>query len=265
MGDFPILDNLTYAYQDNIQVSAPNSNNSKGSYVQLTSSLSDNISLFYLISAYSSYNQRFLVDMAIGAAGSENIIIANIPIQAFAYNSSGVYPIHFPFRLKQGVRISFRCQSDYKNSKINMGILGLKYNTLSESFQSCDTMGTVTGSSRGTSVDPGGTADTYGSYTEIVSSTSRNYKSLLVFALPTYTSGLTCTRTVKIALGAAGSEIDIAQRCICGQNSIYDYGVHSYPWVIPFNVKSGVRISAAAKCSSTSTGRETYVSIIGLV
>jgi len=264
MGDFPILNELVYDYSGTVEVVAPNSNNSKGNYAQLTASLSENTSFFFIRHDYVNYNQRYLIDMAIGAAGSEKIIIADIPILGIALDAAGVYTIPFPMRLKKGVRVAFRCQSDYKLSKKYIGITTFKYDTLFESYRVCDTIGTVSGSSRGTSVDPGGVANTWGAYTELVASSANNYKALMLMALPTFTFGRVATRRVKIAIGAAGSEVDIGLKGVIGADGQNDYGAQAYPWMLPISIKAGTRISAAAICSSASAGREAYVTLFGL-
>jgi len=91
------------------------STNTKGSWYELTASTTADIrQLIYFMGKFSNTadsDASFLVDIGIGGAGSEEIIVAN---QLFASNSSeklngglGVAPIYIP----KGTRIAARCQS----------------------------------------------------------------------------------------------------------------------------------------------------------
>lgn len=162
-----------------ITVTASGSANTKGSYTELISSTSEETywHTFLIKAPAAAADDGFLVDIAVGAAASESVIVANIP---FFANLGGQIDVKFPYTIASGTRISVRCQSPGGGNTIEVmsyhsNDSGLGTSTVNE------TLGAVTASSRGTTIDPGATDNTKGGYTQLIASTAAEYNYLLIF------------------------------------------------------------------------------------
>lgn len=87
---------------------------SKGAYTTLYSSLDEDtygLTLIFQNNATSAANRVYVVDIAIGGAGSEQIIIPDLIASAASTYAAGVgLCYHFPIFLPAGTRVAFRAQ-----------------------------------------------------------------------------------------------------------------------------------------------------------
>ena len=109
-------------------VAASSTANVKGAWVQLTAStLRDYQGIYVDFGNSSTTNATFLFDVAVGAAGSEQIIVPDIWFggdQTMGLNQGGPYP-EFPVRIPAGNRIAVRCQSTTASASIPICIIGV--------------------------------------------------------------------------------------------------------------------------------------------
>ena len=120
----------------------------------------------------ASYSQQVLLDIAVGAASSEQVILANLQYHG---SQSSIQPkggnYLFPIFVKAGSRISATCQSDsgtQGNTAIAItGHINSPIGGGGGSGSFVETIGAVTASSIGTTVTPSTTAHTKGALQEI--------------------------------------------------------------------------------------------------
>lgn len=204
-----------------------------------------------------------LISVAIGAAASEQAIITNIPLSGRVSGTRTEDILSFPVRIPSGSRVSVKVDADAATN-IGIGIKLYKGNEKSSSFSGAKAFGTVANFS-GTTVDPGGTAHTKGSWTELVASSSDTIKGFWIhIGLNENTIlGATSTTFTDIGIGAAASEqvivpdhYSLATQSEDATNSVF------YDIEIP----AGTRISARSQCTDTdATDRIRTVAIVGLI
>ena len=89
----------------------------KGAWVEMVAAStfdSKEAILFFGRGNIARSNMSYFVDIAIGAAASEVVIIENIRVESVSSSPDTIYPQyigHFPFEIPAGTRIAARCQA----------------------------------------------------------------------------------------------------------------------------------------------------------
>ena len=163
-----------------------------------------------LLTAYrndTTFDHSFLLDIAIGAASSEQAIAENLFLSFRDTFGGTPGQIVLPISVPAGVRLSARVQCDDTNETVYFalhGVCGFPFGKrIGHSL--VDTMGANTSTTRGVNVDPGGTANTKGSWAEIASSTANDYSGLL-FLFAAEDSASDSDLLLDVGVGAASSE-----------------------------------------------------------
>lgn len=252
-----------------VTATADASAHTKGTYVEIVASTASNVSRLWVLCTGGSANSYYLADIAEGAAASESDIINDVFVH-MGTDSSGTYAgcaawTPYDVDIASGTRLSVRCQSSTGGS--NIGFAFILEDRALGTLTDPATYGTVAASSRGTQIDPGGTADTKGSWTEITASTSAEIDALAVmFGLGTSGETLAANQTwkVDIGTGGAGAETvvipDITVRGTVGIDA-------AHPAVVrfPVSIAASTRIAARCQCSvNTAADRLLAVTIIGM-
>jgi hypothetical protein len=99
-------------------------NGSKGSYAQLIASTAAR-SRHLIISLLTTAVTLFAVDIGVGAAASEVVVIPNILVQMTTAVGAETFIIEVPFDIALGSRIAARAQSSAANT-INVGLVVLE-------------------------------------------------------------------------------------------------------------------------------------------
>jgi hypothetical protein len=255
--------------------------NTKGSYAQLLSGAGNtaDAACVVLDLTNGSANTDYLVDLAIGAAGSEQIIATNL----FMSGGGGlagnlVYSYILPIAIPTGTRIAARCQAGTASAASLHATLHVMAQGFlpSAPLQRLTAYGPNTADSGGVSVDPGGTANTKPStWTEITSSTTNPMRMLYAaFGLAQNSAPSTATWLVDLGIGASGSEIGIGgSSATTGLVSLpFRVGVLTdFLWSplvvgpLAVSIPAGTRLAARAQCSITdATDRLFDVMLYGI-
>ena len=251
-----------------VTITTSTSANTKGNWVELVASTPFD---GYVDLTYGRFETKadFLIDLAIGAVGSEIIIWSNLlfgSTTASGYAMGAHLPI--PIFIPAGTRISARAQSTRVgvNYQYIGGVVcheggGFGIPTL---LSTSYTYGANTADSGGVQLDPGGTVDTKGAWTEITASCAALKGILLAFsAIVSITrSGVNYWWHTDIGVGSAGNE----------QVLILDYPLTCHPTpcavmprystFIPVSIPSGTRISARTACNVNTANTRTHDIII---
>lgn len=222
--------------------------NTKGSYVEVASSTAfPAAGIRVILTGVVGVDN--LVDIAIGAAASEQIIISNIPVTNG--NGSRTISYDFPIFIPAGTRLSARVQGTTGGQDCYISIEICAVGALGASaLQECTTYGAATADSGGTNVDPGGTINTKGAYSQLTAATTAPIKQLIVcIGNQVNTARTTAFWAADIAIGAGGSEQiiipDIPFRADSFQDNL-DPAIFRYQVDIP----SGLRLAMRAQCQT---------------
>ena len=220
----------------------------KGAYAQLIAATSfDAVMAIVTLSNGSVASNVFLVDLAVGAAASEQILIADLHSAVASSANTTPATVRFPVAIPAGSRLAARCQASTGGLTIRAHVL-----LLGGGFgqgvpgQIVDTYGASAADSGGTSVDPGGVANTKGAYSEITAATTRPLRALVLGLGNQENAAMSGGRWLfDIAIGAAGSEQVVIPNIMAaadgGLDTIYEGMLGPYPINLPAGVRLAVR------------------------
>lgn len=239
--------------------------NTKGGWAQLVAATSYDASGLMVFIGNKSGNLDYLVDIGVGAAASEQVIVPNLVagfLQAWAIN---VY--YIPVPIPAGTRVAARCQCTTGTFS-----LGVTISLLSQGFMPSSPLGRVTAygaataDSGGVSIDPGGVAHTKNTYSQINGVTANPIRALLIGIGNQLNAARTgCYWLVDIAIGAAGSEQIILPDLWIAVHSTGDNIIPSALGPFFVDIPAGVRLAARAQCSTTdATDRLFDIVIYGI-
>lgn len=267
MPDFPVtLGGTILADSVSAAPASSASTHTKGTYSQLVASTSADASgLYFGVNNAAASGRSFLLDLAIGAAASEQVILSNFLIdQPLRFVAS----LHLPALIPAGSRLSARVQCDTGSQQVTIAGFLLAGGLWSESVGApILTLGANTATSKGTPVDAGAVISTYGAWTTIEASTSADIVAINV------RKG--CNRNtapveanlysnyLQIGVGAAASEQVIARLPVAATTSGY-MGVGFEGW-LPCSIPAGSRVAARFLANTTdATDRIIDVQVLAL-
>lgn len=228
--------------------------NAKGAYVTLIASTAGDADSL-LIALSKSGASDYLVDIAIGAAGAETVIVPDLYVgNGTQIYQTAYYP--FPVSLPAGTRLSARAQASSGLSVCEVAAYLLKGNFARPgAYGKVVAYGTASADSGGTSVEPGAVLNTKGVYSTLISSTNEILRGfVLAFGGNNDTSRTTCSWLMDLAIGGSGSEKIILPDFLLACNSNADALMPPVSPFMEFDIPAGTRISARAQCSITTSG-----------
>jgi hypothetical protein len=188
-------------------VTSSGSVDTKGSWTQIAASTSFDAAAIYLNLDTAFTDTNYLLDIGVGAAASETILIPDVMIAA--EGGKGVF-VTFPVTIPAGSRIAARCAANFASSGMFVSVTLFSASFVDHpSGQNVTAYGVVTSGSKGTTVNAGGVANTKGSWTQITASTTRDHKGLIVGAERPVLSVIVAggySQLTDIGVGGAGSE-----------------------------------------------------------
>lgn len=233
-------------------VAADGTANTKGSWVELIASTSFLAKLGGIrLVGDTGGSYDYLLDLGIGASGSEVTIIENLIYSAKQANAANSY--NLPILIPEGVRIAARSQSRGGGASLYVegDLVGIPLGA-DMPPQRVTTYGANTGDSGGVSIDPGGTADTKGSWVEITSSTTYAIKQLVLgIGQAGNFQASTTNWLVDIAMGASGSEVVLVPNLQMAANVQGDNIAPATFGPFSVTIPSGSRLAVRAQCSIT--------------
>lgn len=248
-------------------LSVPGANNTKGSYAQLTAATmrpADGMIVQLSMSSASPQRDQ-LVDIAVGAAGAEQIILPDLMICGGAANQFGWATYYFPIPVPVGSRIAGRYQSTSASGTTVAAIVRLIAPQFSSPppFSRVTAYGANAADSGGVSVDPGGSANTKGGWTEIVASTSRPLRALsLAIGNQANSARTDANYLIDLAIGPAGSEQIVVADQYANASAAYDLPVPRVTPLLPVStIPSGTRL-AARILSTTNDATDRLLDLI---
>lgn len=262
--DFTATINDSLSSTPGVTVAPSASAHTKGSWVEVVASAAHDVHLITIVS-YGTFvsggRTTFLLDIGIGGAGSETVLIPNLIV---GYAGSGVGMKHeytFPLFIPAGTRISARCQanSNATSPKILLELYGNpKYPEQWRVGTKVVDYGTNTTTSGGTSINTG-SSGSYGTYTDIAASTSDDHWYWAVGSQCNNSSSVSSQYfCYEFAVGAAAAERVFARKMLSISSAgPITSGPHPKTGICK-HIPAGSRVSARGKCDTTSAHQNQF-------
>lgn len=231
---------------------------SKGAWVQLIASTAADISwVMTALNGSFGGGWQWAYDIGIGSSGNEMAVASNLISNMYG-DCNTTYM--FPLSIKAGTRVAARASSNNAGDTGNIKLNAFDDTALSAGVGSAiDTYGFNAATNLGVQIDPGGTANTKGAYSQLSSSITND---LCGFFIGIDDQSNTNTGTaghmnvlVDIAIGGSGSEKIVVPNLSLFRD-IQSGGSTHYPetWpYLPIPIAAGTRVAARAQCSVTTS------------
>lgn len=269
LGATPLFRNTSFFEDDaytlvdtssTVTVTANSSAHTKGAWSEIIATTSANASLVYVIVdgiGASNADTSTLLDIGTGASGSETALVSNIAVGgAITSAVFGRFNIEVPVKVPAGARISARIQSLVTGGKTASVTVKLyDMGDYVSAPTSVDVIGADTTTSTGVEMV---TANTY---QEITSSTSQDYRAIVLVPNVAGTSTQAVIATYTLAKGASGSEAELGSRD-CGYNNAEFVTIFENP-IITASVPSGTRLAVKIQGPTVNIGNY-GVTLIGI-
>ncbi len=231
-------------------VTAPGSANAKGAWLELIASTANEAQGFFLTTTLTTTASRqVLVDIGLGAASSEVVLLSNhaMSLGAMAHSICSYIPLQIP----AGSRVAVRYQRN-NTATLTASIYLVAASGAVGYFRNTETWGADTTDSGGTAVTPGQN-DAKGSYVQLVAASARDIHAILIHVHGGDFSFAGAHKVfLDIATGAAASETVLIPDIFLQGNS----GDMQYrPAVIgpiPCYIPAGSRVAARAQDTDTT-------------
>jgi hypothetical protein len=204
-----------------------------------------------------------LADIAVGAAGSEQTILSNLLFSTPTVNSfRQMWTLFLPIDIPIGSRLAIRSQATTAASTATLPLYIVAGGFgVCPSLSKIDTYGADEADSGGTSIDPGGTVNTKGAYSELSASCNAMKMMFLAIGSKLNATYLTSGWLVDIAVGAAESEQIIFPDIYLGSCS----SINIFPRYIgpfPVNIPAGTRIAIRAQCATNDASDRLFDAVV---
>ena len=248
---FPGIGN-SFSIGNGVVITSHASAHTKGNYSQLIASTPSTLHFLTIAGDYADGPYDWLFDIAIGAAGSEQVILSNLQMSTLSGISYRGAPFCAPISIPAGERISARCQSSTGNKNMYLGIIGYVLDFMKVELSPPLTYGANTADSGGTQIDCGAAAYTKGAYAQLVAATVRDHQGIVLGFGNILNAGRTAGFfKVDISIGAAGSEFIKVQDIGVGVSNSNNIPNPLFSIFYPVKIPIGSRL--AARCSSGIT------------
>lgn len=248
-----------------VQLTAGGSAHTKGSWVLVQSGHSSACMGVLVYAAINSATVSYLFDLGVGGSGSEKVLLSNFA--GMSGSNTGYTGAWFPIMIPPNRDLRARVQASTGSStaRIHTVLNAMSWMT-TPALGRCVTVGANTGSSRGTNVDPGGTADTKGSWTSFGTITTP--VKAVVFSFLTGGG----SRTDNWKLVDFGADADggttyqtVIPNMFLADDLSYNTVQPSLLGPFPVDIPSGARLACRAQSSITTAGDRTIDAILHLL
>lgn len=220
----------------------------KGAYVELAAATGFDASLVAVTLSPGTSHTPYLVDVAVGAAGSEQVIVPDLTLCS-RVGSAVVY--EFPIHVPAGSRLSARCQCATAAATCFASVLlGCAPWGMQVPCSQVLALGVNTATSHTTlEYDPGTTPNTKNGFQEMVASTSELIRGLVLAVNSDNAAMSDADWLIDIAAGAAGSEVVVLPNLAVAASATSDFFAPQAWPCRPVDIPAGTRISVRAQCS----------------
>lgn len=227
--------------------------NVKGAWVQAIAATTYECNMLSLQGRFQNPRGQFILDVAIGAGGSEVVILKDLAIgRDIDFNAMN--KIQIPIRIPKGVRVACRVQSDTAAAQLSFGVV-----VTLEAGIPCGQYAHCEGADLSTSLGPLITADEV--WTEITPGLVYDYKYIVFFVTDGgQTWSADANPLIEWGIGPSGSEVSFMQHYTRQEDNL---GA-SMPAMAPICVNTfpkGARITG----KQTSGNNVVNLQIVGVI
>jgi hypothetical protein len=193
----------------------------------------------------------YILDIGIGAAGAEVVILPNLLFQSFTDFAAECRTFRFPYALPAGTRLAMRGQNNTGlNKAVRAALMGHAGGTVA-GMQRGITYGVNLATSLAVNIDPGAVANTKGAWVQMAATTTYPIRHLTLAVVPVSSVSF-MSWALDIGIGAAGAEVVLVPDVTV---HAADIGRAIGPTAESFdvNVPAGVRLAIRAACESTAS------------
>jgi len=231
---------------------------SKSAYTQIIASTAAD-TCWMCVAFITNVAASQAIDIAVGAAGSELVIVPNLMLQGYTPSGTtikiGSAFYSFPLSIPQGTRIAVRSQASAAGSTfVNMWTFDAGFTQI-EGIAGFDAIGWTSGTTLGTTLTQGSPAGTKGSYAQLIASTARDYIGLFGYVDSQNSTANANYSNTDIAVGASGSEQIIVPNWGTWLTQAQEGETPFFPIAIPAATRLSARSSGGA---STTLGLTVY-------
>lgn len=236
-----------------VAATANASANTKGAWAQIFAATQYPGFLTFTMNS-ASLNYSYLFDIGIGADGSEVVIAGNLIFEwSTSYGVAVSGAVGLPIFIPAGARVSYRAQCSTASSKVLIGGFNLIHISSfygSDIYSIMETYGANTADSGGTSVDPGASAQTWGSWVQFSASCTRNIKAIMFGAA----GQLNFFRSdyyhfLRLGVGAEGSEQVVTGYHNLRSHMTTNMVTPQFSEIFPVSIPAGSRLAVQAYCN----------------
>ena len=253
----------TTASTTGTSLTSPGSTNTKAAWTQLVASTAHDAAGMILEGHFTAPSGAGygLADIAVGGSGSEVVLVADIPLMRLSSQQYGWAPIILPIAIAAGTRLSARFQASQASSScVLLGQLVGKTFDYPILGAGCQSLGAVSATSKGTAVDPGGTANTKGSWVQMSASLAKNCNWVMMSVTQDSPITVGGSWLIDIGIGGSGSEVVVVPNIYLYGNAVGGLAVQRF--FLPLSLVAGQRVAVRAQCASTvSTDRQLLVTM----
>jgi hypothetical protein len=213
---------------------------------------------------------RVLMDIGIQQSGTDVVLVPNFLFHTPQVGSGLSQIVYCPIKVDAGSTVRARIQSDQSVFQYvpSCEVIFLKSQHGFRNYPLCTTSygyGITTGSSSGTTIDPGGTANTKGSWTQITASTSAPMRWLIVNVSMLNATAANAAWRVDVGVGGSGSEVVVIPDLLFQATTKSD-NIYPSSYTCPIYLPAGVRLAVRAQSTNTTAADRVFeAGLIGLV
>lgn len=242
-------------------ITADSSAHSKGSWTELISSTSQDIEWLEIQMESDSDTATFLLDIGVGDP-TPSVVVPDIEIYFRDSGSPSAQSLIIPITIASGSKVSARCQATTASRTLKAAIIGGGSSSFGTS-SNVDSIGSDSSTSKGTVIDAGSTANTWGGWAELTASSSNAYNWVAVgINYNTNNAMQAGTFLVQIGTGALGVETVLIPEALQTTDAFEIGGQRYHDYQV--NIPASTRI--VARCQSTitdATDRKLDITLLG--
>jgi hypothetical protein len=245
-------------------VTASGTANTKGAYAVLSAATPFDAHMIVVMIDDISTVIDYLLDIAVGAAGVEFVILPNLYVGGGtgSINYGAIY--QFPVQIPKGVRLTARIQASTLSSVARVSCLLMQQSfSPGQPLGRVDAYGANTATSGGVSVDPGGTANTKGAYSQIIASTTHDMAAMCL-AVGNQKNGTRASQSwlTDIAIGAAGAEQVLISNYSMNCSTSPDIVTPQTSPLLPVSIPAGTRLAVRTQSDGIVSPARLFDAII---
>lgn len=243
-----------------INTATPSGTNTKGAWTQIIASTSFEASALYVMASPGQNNVNTLVDIGIGAASSEQVILADFLVGSAIRMKKGIV---LPIAIPSGSRIAARSATSNGGAGATVAVALMAGGLLlPRASAKIITVGADSADSGGTGIDSGGSANTYPGWTELTSSLAAStYGVAAVLETNQNTSPTAYGGQLQIGAGAAGSEIVVAEIPFDNGFNGDHITPNPTPW-LPLALAAGTRLAVRHRSSAIGDLADRVIDVV---